>query len=293
MGLFGRKTKAADKEEKQLVTEEQSISTESDAVYPSLVFHEEWKFSKQEEYVFKFHHQQLPTLKPNQISIAGIKLMREYDDVIILAFLRNTLEKAIRFEQIDLLLLDDNGKALARKAFDLSDLGEIPARSSMPWRFYFEENFISESVPDEGWQIAFELKNVTKEHALDLAPMWKEQLSETQQEHLRNMVAGLPALKKGEVNFTGIEATMKENGQFAVTLLVRNGSDKQIKLEKLPLVVEDAAGDQVCQGGFSLEDFEVKANTSKPWTFLFPEELVKKKNPDLSRWKAYPPNSEQ
>ena len=107
------------------------------------------------------------------------------------------------------------------------------------------------------------------------------------------MVAGLPKLKEDEVNFMGLEAVMQEAGTLAVTVLIRNGSKKKsIKIEQLPLVVEDADGDQVCQGGFALEDFEVKANTTKPWTFIFPEPLVVKKNPNLTRWKVYPPVSE-
>ncbi|MFJ7848265.1 accessory Sec system S-layer assembly protein [Peribacillus sp. NPDC097224] len=293
MGLFGKKDKLKIMEKTiNTASAEEAISTEEDAVYTSLVFHEEWESSKQEEYVFKFHHQQLPSLKPNQISISGVKLTRVEDDVVILAFLRNTLDKAVRFEVIDLLLLDENGKTLARKAFDLSTMGEIPALSSVPWRFLFEEpDILDRAIPDEGWKIAFELKNQKREHELDLAPLWKEQLPEAQQENLRKLVAGLPKLNEGEVNFMGLEAKFKDNEQLAVTVLIRNGSEKQIKIEKLPLVVEDGNGDQVCQGGFSLDDFEVKANTSKPWTFIFPGELVKKKNPDLSRWKVYPPSS--
>ena len=171
-------------------------------------------------------------------------------------------------------------------------MGEIPAVSCMPWSFLFEEEDILAEIPDNDWKIAFELKNqVSQEHSLDLAPTWKEQLSDAQRINLQQFVAGLPKLNQGEVNFMGIEATFKESDEFAVTVLIRNGSDKQIKIEKLPLVVEDANGDQVCQGGFTLDNFEVKSNTSKPWTFIFPGKLVKKKNPDLSRWKVYPPSS--
>ncbi|MGE7603933.1 accessory Sec system S-layer assembly protein [Peribacillus sp. NPDC097675] len=293
MGLFGKKDKVKILEETiNTASAEEAISTEKDAVYTSLVFHEDWESSKQEEYVFKFHHEQLPSLKPNQISISGVKLTRVEDDVVILAFLRNTLERAVSFEVIDLLLLDDDGKVMARKTFDLSSMGEIPALSSVPWRFLFEEHDILDmAIPDEGWKIAFELKNQKIEHELDLAPLWKEQLPEAQQENLRKLVAGLPKLNEGEVNFMGLEAKFKDNEQLAVTVLIRNGSDKKIKIEKLPLVVEDGNGVQVCQGGFSLDDFEVKANTSKPWTFIFPGELVKMKNPDLSHWKVYPPSS--
>ncbi|MFB7641133.1 accessory Sec system S-layer assembly protein [Peribacillus butanolivorans] len=294
MGLFGRGEKIKEAVQSSTVTVEDSVSAVDAAFNTSLVFHEEADFSKQERYVLQFHHQQLSLLKPNQISISEVRLSRFEEDVIIMAFIRNTLDKAISFELVDLLLLDENGQVLAKKSFDLTEMGEIPALSCMPWSFMFEEeDILVESIPDKGWKIAFELKNQeSMEHALDLAPIWIEQLSEAQRENLQRLVAGLPKINQGEVNFMGLEATLKENNQLAVTVLVRNGSDKQIKIEKLPLIVEDADGDQVCQGGFSLADFEVKANTSKPWTFIFPGELVTKKNPDLTRWKVYPPSSE-
>ncbi|MFJ7683264.1 accessory Sec system S-layer assembly protein [Peribacillus butanolivorans] len=293
MGLFGRGEKIKEAVQSNTITMEDSVSTVDAAINTSLVFHEEADFSKQERYVLQFHHQQLSLLKPNQISISEVRLSRFEEDVIIMAFIRNTLDKAVSFEFVDLLLLDENGQVLAKKSFDLTEMGEIPALSCMPWSFMFEEeDILVESIPDKGWKIAFELKNQeSMEHALDLAPIWIEQLSEAQRENLQRLVTGLPKINQGEVNFMGLEATLKENNQLAVTVLVRNGSDKQIKIEKLPLIVEDADGDQVCQGGFSLEDFEVKANTSKPWTFIFPGELVTKKNPDLTSWKVYPPIS--
>ncbi|MEW5552329.1 SLAP domain-containing protein [Peribacillus frigoritolerans] len=135
------------------------LADQDDTVQTVLMFHKGWDISKQEEYVYKFHHQRLPALKPNQISISGIKLTRVEDDVIIVAFLRNSIDKAVRFDIVDLLLVDGDGKLLAKKTFDLTELGEIPALSSMPWRFLFEEgDILVESIPDEGWKIAFEWK---------------------------------------------------------------------------------------------------------------------------------------
>ncbi|MFJ8070434.1 SLAP domain-containing protein [Peribacillus sp. NPDC096447] len=137
----------------------QKLSDQDDTVQTALMFHKGWEVSKQEEYVYKFYHQRLPALKPNQISLSGIKLTRVEDDVIIEAFLRNSIEKAVSFDIVDLLLVDGDGKFLAKKAFDLSELGELPALSSILWRFLFEEgDMLAESIPDEGWKIAFEWK---------------------------------------------------------------------------------------------------------------------------------------
>ncbi|MFF2500332.1 SLAP domain-containing protein [Peribacillus sp. NPDC058075] len=137
----------------------QRLSDQDVTVHTALMFHKGWKVSKQEEYVYKFRHQRLPALKPNQISLSGIKLTRVEDGVMIEAFLRSSIEKAVSFNIVDLLIVDGKGKFLAKKAFDLSELGELPALSSMPWRFLFEEgDMLADSIPDEGWKIAFEWK---------------------------------------------------------------------------------------------------------------------------------------
>ncbi|MCY9005297.1 SLAP domain-containing protein [Peribacillus frigoritolerans] len=151
MSLFGKRDNAA--------SDVPKLADQDDTLHTVLMFHREWDISKQEEYVYKFHHQRLPALKLNQISISGIKLTRVEDDVIIVAFLRNSIDKAVSFDIVDLLLVDGDGKLLAKKTFDLTELGEIPALSSMPWRFLFEEgDMLAESIPDEGWKIAFEWK---------------------------------------------------------------------------------------------------------------------------------------
>jgi len=298
MALFKRKKKkietaVAVEEKIETATAEESISTAADAVYTTLMFHEEWQPSTQEKYVLQFHHQQLPSLKPNQISISGIRLMRFEEDVLVEAFIRNTLSKSVRFDMVDLVLLDEAGQPIAKGSFDLSEMGEIPALTCIPWRFFFDEGeLLTDTIPEQGWKIAFELKSQAKVHRLDLAPNWKQQLSQPQIEHLEKIVAGLPKLKKDEVNFMGLEAVLKEDASLAVTVLIRNGSEKKVNIGQLPLIVEDADGDQVCQGGFTLNDFEVQPNTTKPWTFIFPEALVQKKSPNLSSWKVYPPNAQ-
>ena len=296
MGLFGKKQKKAENvavEEKiEIATAEEAVSTDTDAVQTKLVFHEEWQPSTQEKYVLMFRHQQLSTLKPNQLSISGIRLTRFEEDILVEAFIRNTLSQAVQFDMVDLVLLDEEGQPIVKGSFDLSEMGELPALSCVPWRFFFEEeSLLTDTIPEEGWTIAFELKSQAAEHQLDLEPNWKEQLSEAQIEHLQQIVADLPELKEDEVNFMGLEAVLKEDASFAVTVFIRNGSSKAISIEQLPLIVEDADGDRVCQGGFALNDFAVQPNTTKPWTFIFPEPLVQKKNPNLSSWKVYVPNA--
>ncbi|MBM7690853.1 accessory Sec system S-layer assembly protein [Peribacillus deserti] len=295
MALFKfKKKKTEEKPAETPAMEQQDLGAEK-GVRTVLNFHPEWEMSNSERYIYQYRHQQLEKLEPNQLSIYGLKLSEYYGDIVVVAFLRNTLPKPIRFETVDLLLLDENGQPIARQQFELDNLGELPAMSCTPWRFLFEsENILAADIPEKGWKIAFELKKKAEpaKHSLDLEASWEDQISQMQREKLSNLVAGLPHLAPGEVNFMGIEAVPAPDGAFAVTVLIRNGSEKNIKLEQIPLIVEDAEGDIICRGGFTLDHFEVKGNTSKPWTFVFPASLVMKQNPDLSRWKVYPPSGE-
>ncbi|PLT35735.1 accessory Sec system S-layer assembly protein [Bacillus sp. V5-8f] len=290
MGLFRRNKKA--KQDPVAVTIEEPVDQQQEEVSTVLSIHPEWEVEPQERFVYQYHHQQLPKLKPNQVSISGIKLIDYEEGFVAVALLRNTLSRPITFEAVDLLLLDGEGNPFAKRQFQLDDIGELPPLSCRPWRFLFEkEDKLTKTIPvSEDWQIAFELKTPSAEaHHLDLDATWENQITAAQREHLEKLVGNLPKLSPSEVNFMGIEATFVQDGAFAVTVLIRNGSTKNIKLEQIPFIVEDGDGDIVCQGGFQMNNFEVKANTSKPWTFIFPAELVQKAEPNMSSWKVYPP----
>jgi accessory Sec system S-layer assembly protein len=292
--IFKRKRK----QQNTLPPEPSSVQEESrkqeEELKTALSFHPDWDLSPQEKYVYQFYHEQLPPLKHNQISISGMKLIEYNDGFVVVAFLRSTLPKPVRFEQITLLLLDETGQAIARKQFDMDSFGELPPMTARPWRFLFSsEDKLVDKIPTENWKIAFELKQSPNslQHRLDLEESWEQSLSAQQREHLQKLIETLPPLSAGEINFTGIEAKLNQQGDLIVTLLIRNGSDKHIQLEQIPLVVEDASGEVICKGLFRLERFEVKSNTSKPWTFIFPSNLLLKENIDLSKWKVYPPQS--
>ncbi len=249
------------------------------------------KVGAEERYYYQFLNNELPTLKENQISLSGIELKSEDGNVVVKAFLRNSLAKSIEVkEPVPLLLLGPDGAALARKSFDLRVLGTIPAESSVPWVFVFEKEYVqAEEIPQTDWKLAFELKKEKGPHALDLEESWEKSLADTDKEKLAELVKKITPPKPGEVNFMGIQARIDNDGALHTTLLIRNGSEKNMKLEQIPLIIEDASGEVVAKGGFVLDNFEVKANTSKPWTFIFPKELLLKEDIDLSRWKAYPP----
>ncbi|WP_458411813.1 accessory Sec system S-layer assembly protein [Schinkia sp. CFF1] len=262
-------------------------------VYTELSLHPEWNIPQEQEYVFRFLNNELPPLKPDEVSLSGIEIEKRNKEIVCTVFVRSSINQAIEIGTTTLLLVGEND-IYGRKEFDLTQVGHLPARSSRPFQFVFEQKDLYRPIADidtEVWGLAFQLQSETQNHTLEFAESWEKTLADEDKEKLRNMLESVAPPKPGEVQLVGIQAKFLDNGKLQVSILIQNGSLNNIVLQQLPLVVEDASGEIVAQGGFMLDDLEIKANTSKPWNFVFPASLLTKdpSEIDLSEWKAYPP----
>ncbi|CAM5191280.1 Accessory Sec system S-layer assembly protein OS=Ureibacillus acetophenoni OX=614649 GN=SAMN05877842_101158 PE=4 SV=1 [Ureibacillus acetophenoni] len=292
MGLFDlfKKTDKVGKDstiESNEITGSVEESGNSTEVITKLSYHPEWDVPQEQKYIFNFLANELEPLKPNQLSLAAIDIDVDPANGAwhVKAFLRSSLPKAIELGEMGLFLLDKDGKVIGSKTFDLKALGSIPAESARPWVFTFEKNTIqADELPEEGWKIAFNLISL-RGHQLDLDDSWKNKLSEEQIKQLENIVKDLPKLGKTEVNFTGFQIKLLDDNGLAVSILLRNGSEKSVNIEQLPLEIFDANQKQIAKGYFKLEPaLSVKPNSTKPWTFVFPKEMVNAEGADLSKW---------
>ncbi|MEL4024074.1 accessory Sec system S-layer assembly protein [Lysinibacillus endophyticus] len=295
MGIFDffKKTDKVGKDSaidsKELVGSSNNKKSATKEVVTKLSFHPDWNVPQEQQYVFRFLANELEPLKPNQLSLAAISIEEEARNGAwhVKAFFRSSLSQPIELGDIELILLDKDDKRLASKQFNFKDLGTIPAESARPWVFTFDKNSIeAEEVPEDGWKIAFNLISL-RGHQLDLDETWKKQLPKEQQELLEKVVKDLPKLGKTEVNFTGLQVNLRDDKSLHASIFIRNGNDKAINLEQLPLEIIDANGKRVAKGSFKLDPIlTVQPNSTKPWTFIFPAELVDAENADFSRWTA-------
>ncbi|PAQ13007.1 accessory Sec system S-layer assembly protein [Bacillaceae bacterium SAOS 7] len=266
----------------ELTNNDTQESTEE--VETPLSIHPAATISKEQMYVLRFLNNELPLLKANQLSLSGIEWEEQPEGLAVSAFVRNSVDKDLQLGEVSLLLINEQKQVKAKHLFNMKEVGSLPAKSSRPWTFTFPAKTLDPSVDlaKEDWTLAFDLTST--KHELDLAPSWEEALPEAQKEQLRKVVEELGEPNKNELNFTGLQANFAADGQFHVTLLMRNGYEKNLKIEQLPLQVLDHQKEVIAEGQFTFEDFEVKANTTKPWTVIFHKELVKVEQPDLTTW---------
>ena len=297
MGLFSffKKSDTVGKDSaidsKELTGKKAGLSTKSE-VKTKLSFHPDWNVPQEQQYVFNFLANDLQPLKPNQLSLAAINIEEDKKSGAwnVKAFFRSSLSQPIELGEIELLLLDKEGNRLASKTFNFKELGIIPPNSARPWVFEFDRSTLAvEEVPEEGWTIAFNLISL-RGHQLDLDDTWKKQLPKDQQEKLAEIIKDLPKLGKTEVNFTGLQIRLNDDNSLHASIFIRNGNDKAINLEQLPLEITDANGKLIAKGSFKMDPvLTVQPNSTKPWTFIFPAELVTAEDADLSRWTARVP----
>ncbi|TYR76018.1 accessory Sec system S-layer assembly protein [Rossellomorea vietnamensis] len=270
------------------VSSEELFNTKNEGeireIETELSFHPSWNLSKEDEYVYRFLNNDLTPVKSNQVVLSGVELVQTEEKVLVNSFVRNGLPAPIVFEEVELFLLDEKKNVLATQEFDLNAIGQIPARSSRPWQFIFEkDSFRTHDIPSEKWTLAFNIQRF-QTHRLVLDESWKKQMPSEQQEQLEQIVEGLPPLKEKEFNVIGLAAKDLEDGSLHITGLLRNGQRKNLLIRQLTIAVLDAKKEVVAEGVFNLSDFELEANASTPWSFVFPKDMKKKSNPDYSVW---------
>lgn len=262
------------------------VNDENGDIETELSIPADWNLTNEDRYVYAFHNTESPKLKVNQLSIYGIEFFEKDGGYEATGLIRSTAQQEIQLNLTTIFLLDSDKEVIGKKEFDLSGLGTLPTNSSRPWKFNFSQKDLNKKIklPLESWSLAFEIK---AKHQLNLEESWEKTIADDTKQSLQNIMETAEPLKPGEVNFMGISIKQHDNGELAVTVLIRNGAEKNISFEKIPLAVKDATGKEVARGSFTLDDFSVKANTSKPWTFIFPASMVLEEEPDLTKWQAY------
>ncbi|KNB71873.1 accessory Sec system S-layer assembly protein [Brevibacillus reuszeri] len=270
--------------------EKQEKNAGSTGIVTTLSLHSSWKakLSQQEQYALSFMAQELAPLEAGNISLAGTSIVPHDAGVEVTAFVRNSTDRPILLREMTLVVLFGDQQLFTRQTFDLGEVGEIPPRSARPWSFVFaREHFLQLDILLTNWKIAFELaqKKMVLPSQLELEESWIKALTDEQKNSLIELAKNLPALKEGEVNFQSMQLHRAEDGAIHVMLLIRNGSAQSLSFEQLPLALYDATGDKVAEGAFQL-NLTVNANTSKPWMFIYPPEMIQKAEPDFSGWKV-------
>ncbi|MCY6355101.1 SLAP domain-containing protein [Clostridium sp. ZS2-4] len=227
----------------------------------------------------------LPPIKDGQVDVSTDYIFDVGDSYEANVFIRNGLRKSLSLEKIPLRIIDSEGKVLASKIFGLRDVGEIPPYSVRPWKIYFSK----QKANLDGYDLR-ELKIVfnTKIKAESVVKVEYENLPEKislqNKEKYTKFLEKLPLLREGQFSMSAYDVSKKRDGGISVTVVIRNGSRKGIKIKKFPITIIDAKGDIAASGTFYLEDVSINPYKARIYKFDFEKNEINKADADLSKW---------
>ena len=124
MDLFKLKNKAKKvKENEQTVASSngETVEPETDLRQTTLSFAPSMKISPEDQYIYRFYHNELSLLKPNQLSIVAIESNKTAMSITVKALIRHTIDKEIELGETDILLLDGAHKICLLYTSDAAD----------------------------------------------------------------------------------------------------------------------------------------------------------------------------
>ncbi|WP_434294260.1 SLAP domain-containing protein [Clostridium botulinum] len=242
--------------------------------------------SKVQKEILEEELDELVPIKEGEINVAGIYAYDLGDKYEVKAYLRNGIEKEINFEEIPFKIINSKGELLASQTFDLKSMGNIPSYCARPCVLYFDKkNVFVDKISVDDWKLVFDnsLKAV-RNLMVDIENL-PEGIDAKSKKVYTDFLEGLSDLKEGEVSFSKFSIGINENGHLLVTIVVRNGCNKGINIEKLPMTIRDEKGNFVVSEVFELKDLKVSPMKAKVCNFAFPLQIKEKAVIPLDSWK--------
>jgi len=231
---------------------------------------------------------QFPPLENGQVSINGIYTFDVGDKIEVGVYLRNGLSKQINFDKVPLVITNKNGEVLAKQTMEMRDFGLLPPFSARPYKIYFDKvNVFVDTIVMDDWTIQFE-KSIgainTVQVELEDMP---ENMDRDSKDKITKFLNKLPLIKAGDVNIEVYETEKGIDNSISIVVLIRNGCDKIINLEKLPITVEDLQGELVAKGTFETKDVTVNPHKVRIYEFIITDDYIVNKDYDIKNCKVF------
>jgi len=238
---------------------------------------------EQKEQNLEEQSSELPSVNEGQVTIQLTGVSPADGALLVGFFISNGLSQNVKFENIPLVLMDSDRRVLARQSFAGETIGEIVGGSEKACVVRFlPDNVYVQDVPVE-CQVYFDMPTKRPESNEIQFQVLPENITENQRQELERILAELPAMKDGEVNFQPFQAQITNESDLLATVIIRNYTEKIVNLEQIPLVVYGAQQEELTRGQFDIKGLTIEPFKAILWTFNFGHVLLDSSF-DLSGW---------
>lgn len=228
----------------------------------------------------------LPKIEDGQVNLTSEYFVYFEGKIETKVFIRNALPKKINFEEVCLGIQDADGKLITHQKFNLAHLGDIPPYSVRVTKLFFDVDGINlDNIDFESLKICLSggvkaFKSITTEFQ-----ELPENLPSDQVAMLNRYLKDLSRIEVNTVTLSAVDLLENEDGNIMITIIARNGYDKEIKLEEVPVSVFDKDNSKVAGARFKLEDLNVLPKKARIFNLILNKQNIIEENYDLSKWR--------
>ncbi len=271
------------KEINNKVNEDRKIVETQISIHPEL----EDRISKFQKECFVDEIGALPPIKEGEVNISTDFIFDLGDRYEASIFIRNGLKKSINFENVPFLIVNTNNEVLVEKIFNLREVGDVPALGVRPWKIYFEKSEVNLGENDlKELKIVFDTRIKAEETVKIEFENLPEGIQGEARRRFEKFLENLPLLRRGEASISTYSVEKTTDGGISTTIIIRNGANKEVNVEQVPLTIIDANENAVAAGMFYLDNVTINASKAKVYNFSFSKEELTKEEIDLSSWKV-------
>lgn len=229
----------------------------------------------------------LPKIEEGQVNITSEYFVYFEGKIETKVYIRNMMPKQINFDDIYLGIEDENGNVIKEQKFNLAYLGNIPPYSVKVTKLFFEADGINlDDSKFENLKICFSSKvkafNSIDTEFQDLPENFTHEQIAVCNRYLKN----LNKLEANTVTLSAVDLLNNDDGNIIISIIVRNGYDKEIKLEEIPISVFDKNDSKIASVRFKTDNLDILPKKARLFNLIINKENIIGENYDLSKWKV-------
>lgn len=275
--------------EKKMKEANSKVNANDDKLYVptvlSLLEHDENVMSDVQKEILEEEIAELPQIVEGQLNVAGVYVYDLGEKLEVKAYIRNGLSEKVILRKVPFYILNSKDEILAQQMFNLESLGEIPPHSARPIKLYFEkQNVKVDTIPMDDWKVQFDSRLKASKTVKTQYEDLPEDIDIEDKLVFDNFLNELPELNEGEVSVSTFSVGIQKGGNILVTLVVRNGNNQSINMEKIPVTLKDGNGTVVKSELFELKNFTVNALKARVCNLVFPTGVNVEEDVALKDW---------
>lgn len=261
-------------EEKKAVDIKLSLTQEMEVVMSDV----------QKDYLEEEMSEAIPQIERGQVNVSGVYAYKEGDQWEVKFYIVNGLNQELNLEKVPFKIVTSSGEEIAYQVFDLKDMGNIPPCSARPGKVYFNKgNVFVDEIKHDDWKIVFDA-NIKAVIYKDIEfENFPEEMSEKDKDAFNEFLKRIPKIENGQFSINVFTMLQYKNGDILITLVFRNGADKEIEIKKLPLTLKNENNEIVFSSAYELQDFKVSSQKAKILSVLVKKDILRKEEVDLTK----------